>query len=273
MRINVAFAISPSSPKIAKWHDGFTAAMTEIESRGHSVGWCNLHPDALTPDDPSILDCDFLLVKSNWQAAPIKRLGPVLKRREVAAGLLISGTAKPHFRYWRGPFDVCWYETHWYAPQVRKHPLAFHAFGVDTSVMRSETIVERDIDWFSVGRLIAYKRHELLLDRTGTRVVATDLSNADEAIRRQLEGDGVVIVDYLGASDLASLYRRAKHVLVSCTLQGGGERAVLEAMACGAQVVVPEDNPKLQELRDGPIYDHLYYAKQIMRGINAAVPI
>ena len=35
---------------------------------------------------------------------------------------------------------------------------------------------------------------------------------------------------------------------IPSTVQGGGERAVLEAKACGVVVRVEEDNPKLKEL-------------------------
>ncbi len=42
------------------------------------------------------------------------------------------------------------------------------------------------------------------------------------------------------------MYNSAAVVYIPCTVDGGGERAVLEAKAAGAVVEVEADNPKLQ---------------------------
>jgi hypothetical protein len=60
----------------------------------------------------------------------------------------------------------------------------------------------------------------------------------------------------------------AKAVYVPDDVLGGGERAVLEARSLGVDVVIEEDNPKLAELLDSPIYDHAYYATQLSFGIG-----
>jgi hypothetical protein len=251
------------------WHDGFTAALVLL-GREHDVRLINVHPRADDEGREVLLACDFLLVKANWDGIAYQRTVPVLRSATTvpALGLMISGVSKPPLMYWRrSPFDVLWYETDWYARQVRRHPLAIHAFGTDTDTMRPDARIQRDIDWLSVGRLIADKRHERLCDVAGKRVVATDFSNADPGIRDRLAAAGVELLDYLDAEALAVLYRRAKNVLVNCTTYGGGERAVLEARACGANVVVAGDNPKLRELLAGPLHDHRYYAAQLITGI------
>lgn len=51
-------------------------------------------------------------------------------------------------------------------------------------------------------------------------------------------------------------------------LRGGGERAVLEARLLGVEVEVAEDNPKLAELVTSPIYDHAYYARKLLYGVQ-----
>jgi hypothetical protein len=273
LRIHVAYAVPPKSRKNDSWHDGFTAAMGIIGDR-HDVRLVNVHPDADDADRKCLPHCDFLLVKSNWGDVAYQQSERLLRSAKGTPplGLMISGVTRPPLLYWRrSGFDVLWYETEWYAGQVRRHPLAIHAFGTDTEIMRPGVQTERDIDWLSVGRLIADKRHERLCHLDGERVVATDFSNADPRIRASLAAAGVQLFDYLDAEDLAVLYRRAKNVLVNCTVHGGGERAVLEARACGANVVVAADNPKLTGLATGPLYDHHYYAAQLSRGIALAV--
>ena len=70
---------------------------------------------------------------------------------------------------------------------------------------------------------------------------------------------------------LMCLYNLASTVYIPADVMGGGERAVLEARACGRHVEVSEDNPKLQELLTCPIWDHHYYAYQLEKGILEAL--
>ena len=67
--------------------------------------------------------------------------------------------------------------------------------------------------------------------------------------------------------DMMALVASSSNVLVPDDWRGGGERAVLEARACGVTVLVAEDNPKLQSLREGPLYTTLYYAGQLELGL------
>jgi hypothetical protein len=69
--------------------------------------------------------------------------------------------------------------------------------------------------------------------------------------------------------ELAALYRSTRLVVFPMATIGGGERALLEARACGATVQVAEDNPKLQHLlRVSPVPDHETYARQLLAGIE-----
>jgi hypothetical protein len=57
-------------------------------------------------------------------------------------------------------------------------------------------------------------------------------------------------------------------VYVPDDVLGGGERAVLEARCLGVKVEVEPDNPKLVELLTSPIYDHTYYARRLLYGLQ-----
>jgi glycosyltransferase involved in cell wall biosynthesis len=269
LRVNIAYAVPPASRKAAQWHDGFTAAVERL-GREADVTWLNLHPE--DPEQPQRLarlcDCDCLLVKSNWGWIVDELVREHAPRKGPPRGLLISGTADPPRRRRMRFYDVLFYETHWYAPKLRRHPRRIHAFGIDATVMRPEPAAERDIDWLSVGALRPYKRHERLLEKPGRRVVIGDLNGADPAIVARLEQGGVEVLDFLAYDQLAAHYRRARAVLVAASLQGGGERSVLEARACGAEVHVLADNPKLLELvREPVVWDHEYYAGQLAAGV------
>lgn len=276
MRINVAYAVSPQSRKSGLWHDGFTAGMDGV-ARMHDVRWLNLHPQepSLAANLRRLADCDFLLVKSNWNWIVDKAVREHCRSSAVPKGLLISGVAPPPSVRKMLFYDVLFYQTHWYAPQLAAHPLTVHSFGIDTRVMWPDPQVTRDIDWLSVGQVVGYKRPERLLECSGRRVMVGDLSSADPAILETLRAGGVEFVDFVDYETLATYYRRARQVLIPCTLRGGGERAVLEARACGAVVQVADDNPKLQELAGMPtVWDHRYYGEQLLAGMLrvAALP-
>lgn len=269
MRINVAYAVPPQSRKSNLWHDGFTAGM-DVVAASHDVRWLNLHPDeaGLEGNIRQLTDCDFLLVKSNWNWIVDTAVRRHCGRLSVPKGLLISGVAPPPSVRKMLFYDVLFYQTHWYGPQLAAHPYTVHSFGIDTNIMRPDPKVRRDIDWLSVGQVVAYKRPERLLECTGRRVMVGDLLSADPAILERLRAGGVEMVDFVDYETLATYYRRAKNVLIPCTVRGGGERAVLEARACGAAVQVADDNPKLAQLAEMPTaWDHRYYGEQLLTGM------
>ena len=129
-------------------------------------------------------------------------------------------------------------------------------------------------DIISVGSFSLWKRHELLIGRGGIRLAIGEVQkeNRPESysiISRLLEG-GVMVSDMVDPYKLAELYRASKKAYIPAELHGGGERALLEARACGIPVEFEQDNPKLEELATSPIYDHHYYAQQLKKGIEYA---
>lgn len=270
--LGMAYAVPPSSRKSKLWRDGFTAAMELLRSR-FETRCLNLHPDAPGRQEAveRLGDCDVVLAKSNWNWIVDRLVRRRLGRSRPPTALMISGTAPPPRRRRMRFYDLLFYETPWYEPQIARHPRRVHAFGVDTRVMRPAPGVERDVDWLSVGALRPYKRHELLLGLAGRRVVVGDGAGGDPGAAGALREDGIELRDYCSYEELAGWYRRAHNVLVGATTQGGGERALLEARACGARIHVPSDNPKLSALATAPVWDHRYYAGRLGEGLRELV--
>lgn len=275
MKINVVFAIPPTSVKHSAWHDGFTAAM-DLISTTHEVQWLNVHPHSPGASTAArrMFDSDALLIKSNFGWIPDESymMMDICSTSRPPAALMVSGSIPPHPVDLKR-FDLLFYETHWFHPHIRRHPRAVHAFGIDTEVMHVPDPVrahERDIDWLMVGRPAEFKHPEFLLRKSGRRVLVGETAGAEGAVK-QLEDAGVEVHDFVPYENLADIYRRTKTLVMAAELQGGGERAVLEARAAGASVELLSDNPKLQEVAVGPIYDHHYYAGQMQTGIEAVV--
>lgn len=274
MRIHVVHAMPRLSSAYGIADDGFTAAM-EIVGRTHDVRWLNVHPynDDHREQVTKIADCDFVLVRSDWGWFPARAADRALRGKDTPVGLLIAGSTLPPPPVEVLRYDVLFYETPWYAQFVTTHPFAVQAFGVDTRHMdnRNRPEAEREYDWVMVGRLADFKRPERLLTKTGRRLAIGDFSVPRPEIEQQLKSDGVELVDQKTYAELAALYNNAKAVFVPCELQGGGERAVLEGRACGCQIEIAEDNPKLASLLDCPIWSHEEYATRLVDAIEQVI--
>ena len=76
-----------------------------------------------------------------------------------------------------------------------------------------------------------------------------------------LQDAGIVVRSEVSYYELAKLIKKSKLIYIPSTLQGGGERAVLEALACGIPIKVENDNDKLLELSQlKKVPGHLEYA-------------
>jgi glycosyltransferase involved in cell wall biosynthesis len=164
-------------------------------------------------------------------------------------------------------YHILFYETYWYYNYAKldRHPHAFHAFGVDTSVMRPVNL-EKKYDVLFVGDITEHKRPLKILEKTGKKLCVGFKSKPE--LCQQLELGGVEIMDFIKYEELAILYNSSKSCFIPCVTHGGGERAVLEARACGVPVEICSDNPKLAELMTSQIYNSEYYAKQLYNGIH-----
>lgn len=264
MKINIVHALPRMSSAFGKDNDGFSAAM-EMVGRAHEVEWLNVHPANEDHREQlrRIGDADFVLVRSDWGWYPDAAAARPLAVSGVPCGLIVAGSHPPATQLQALRYDVVLYETPWYSQFVQSHPFAVQAFGIDVSAMQPLGM-ERDIDWMFVGRLARFKRPERLLGKAGRRVVIGDLATADPELSAALRADGVELLDHMSQEELACYYNRARRVLVPCELQGGGERAVLEARQCGCEVEVADDNPKLASLLEGPVPTHLDYAERLL---------
>ena len=188
-------------------------------------------------------------------------------------GLCIGGNAfepKDMFDY-----DVLFYETEWYRPNIENHPNIYHAFGINRDIFKDRNRYRKAHDWLGVGAFATWKRWEKMTFRKGKRMVVGhyQLNNEDESIEivKMLLRAGVAVGPQVPSEELAEYYRGAAKVYIPANIIGGGERAVWEARACGCPVIVEEDNPKLLELTENEVKDHFYYYKQLVKGIESCL--
>jgi len=274
---HVLFVYDHKYPKL--WRDGLWAALELLnENKDFKVSKYNLNENNYELTFDSAL-YDFIL---GWGAygSPVDQALALVKEsdqfvKKLPMGLCLAGNGTPIPT--TNVYDVTFYETEW----AKKNYLApvkgnlVHAFGVNTDMYTKWEEAPIIWDWLSVGAFAYWKRHERMIAKSGTKLVVGEIQRDNWGESFDIISDlllaGVGVSDMLYPGKLRNIYNCSDVVYIPADLNGGGERAVLEARACGRPVEVERDNPKLQELVDGPLQNHHYYAEQLKKGINGVI--
>lgn len=270
-------------PNETNWKDGLWRAL-QVLDKDYDIAFWNL---AHTKEFPLALEhFDFVLGWSSFDG----EIAYLMRNLKVPHGLCIGGYMFEPHRI--NHFNVLFYETEWYANAELKHrhPNCVHAFGINTDIFKPQTSsyedsngiqhtdedeVQKLWDYTTIGSFSAWKRQAYLLKKEGNRLAVGTIQegNMEESfdILSQLLAYGVAVQGETSPETLASYIRASKTIYLPATISGGSERSVLEARACGVNVEVEDDNPKLQELLKSPIYDYNYYAQQLKKGIDSCL--
>ena len=237
------------------WRDGLRSAL-DLLSSDFDITWVDLNTKTLEGK------FDLLLGWGAFNSLSDR----VIRSSKINAkkALCIGGNAFPP----EDGYDLLFYETDWYASQVKKYN-SYKAFGINSDIYK-DLKMQRVFDYISVGTFSSWKRQVLINRKEGLRLVIGE-------IQRENMGESMSIINSLLLSDvmvsgevepskLSQFYNLSKTCYIPATVNGGGERAILEARACGCRVEI-EDNPKLEELLACPIPDHKLYATQLKEGI------
>jgi len=250
------------------WMDGLWAALNLLEE-DFEILKCNIATEAITSEG---LQDYFILGWGgfNSRVDSIIQSWPTNNKK----GLCIGSNGFPPAG--ANSYDVLFYETKWYRPQIAFHKNIVHAFGVNTDIFSPSPIPNPIVwDYIGAGSLAIWKRWERMIDKTGNKLVVGDYQVDNEAesmgIVKELVKGNVMVSDQIHPLDLVNYMHWSRTAYVPADLIGGGERFVLEARACGLNVEIEEDNPKLQELLECEIWDHYYYAKQLKKGIMSVL--
>lgn len=257
------------NPNEQYWMDGLYAALNLLEKDFEITRQNISAPNSIDYSTTWEKDYDFVL---GWGAFGSNVDWLLTGSPKLKKGLCIAGNAFPPDGCTN--YDVLFYETKWYRDQIKHHPNIVQAFGVNTDIFNQVDMPFPIIyDYIGVGALALWKRWtKLAHSRKGRRLVVGEFQNGNVPeslqITEELLRCGVGVSPMINPYDLAMLYHCSRTLYMPSDINGGGERAVLEARACGLQVEIEPDNPKLQELLDLPeVPDHFLYAKQLKKGI------
>jgi len=217
---------------------------------------------------PNFASYDFILGHGAFGS----RVDLLLQTLPNKKGLCIAGNV---WKQGNSAYDVLFYETEWVKDFLNLQGNLVHAFGINTKLFNNTdpTLYRyRSIDYLSVGAFASWKNHEKIINKKGNRVCIGEIQkdNKEESmgIIQTLLSQGVGVIPQVDSESLARYYQSAKTVYIPANIYGGGERALLEARSCGCLIEIENDNEKLKELLDTPIWDEKYYALQLFQGIK-----
>jgi len=256
-------------PKEEWWMDGLWAALNVLEEDFVIVKHNLSHRKNF-----SLSKEDFILGWGGFKS-PVDNWVKTMPNKK---GLCIGGNAFPP--QGADNYDVLFYETKWVRDflNLKYHPNIVHAFGVNTDIFFNiNDMLPSPIVWdyIGVGALADWKRWEKMTEKSGLKLVVGEYQkeNAVESqrIATYLLSQNVMVSPQVNPYDLANFYRWSRTLYIPSTVMGGGERAILEARASGLNIEVEDDNPKLKELLEGEVKDHLWYAQQLKKGIMSVL--
>jgi hypothetical protein len=254
--ICIVFGISPSeSVKYSNWKDGFTGAIDILKNK-FNITMVN----AMDNKNIDFTPFDIIFFKEGFNGKYYNKYKNNIVNKKK--GLFISCSNEIPKDTDMNIYDVLFYETEWYYnyANLKRHKNAYHAFGINTQVMKPLNL-EKEYDVIFVGAIKSYKRPLKILKYPGKKICLG--VNSDNKMVEKLRSSGVEVREFIEYDELCMFYNKSKLCYIPCEIHGGGERAVLEARACGINVEVEPDNNKLKELLLSPIYSSEYYAEQI----------
>ena len=272
--IIIFYLIPLSSNKVNNWVDGFTSAIELLKDRFKFI-YHNINESPIPANDDFYKNIDLIFIKANWNSRLEIEARQYLKLIQTPKALIISGSKLPKSDIIANFYDLLYYETDWYKKFIDFHPNIIHAFGIDRSKMQANPSVQKMIDVLSIGSFKHYKRLHLLIFKRGKKLFIGEKPKKLNKKNLQdyffyflLKLFRIETKDFMDYQELSNFINQSKKVYISASLNGGGERVILEARSCHVPVEVEDDNPKLGSLLESPIYDHHYYAMQIEKGIK-----
>lgn len=157
------------------------------------------------------------------------------------------------------------------------------AFGTNTKLFKPIN-TPKVFDWLYPAAFAKWKRHDLFVEhvrrRRGPAIAVGYIqpnNHEYECVQICLD-NGVGVLPWIPPEALVWLYNQSKCVVVPSDPIGGGQRTVLESIACGTKVITLNPNhEKLNELKDLTReevltnWSEIVYAESLKQGIESVV--
>lgn len=244
-KIKLAFICEMPEEHFPHWHDGLSAALHYLEEKYNwEIDYFNIpsHPPEFDPQN-----YDFGLF---WGA--LNR--PQHERRIFSKqGLCFGGG--PTFHTNINNFDIIFAESKVDLLEFQKYGIkSMKAFGTNTELFIPLPKQVKVWDFIYPAAFAKWKRHDVFVDQVrGKKALAVGYMQPNEYEKECYEiclKNGIAVIPWVPGEVMPWLYNASKMCLITADENGGCQRTVLEAKACGIEVAVVSESPKLLELAD-----------------------
>lgn len=236
--MRISFVWQGVSGRYGQWKDGLYEAM-QIIGRRHEVGL--FEPDGAIEE----FDPDWVLY---WEA-PVTFVGRDSdKYKRVCALpfrkalLFAGGQIEP---MWVKDFDHLFIESRIDMDTCERFGLPHsRAFGINDAVFKPQR-QPKAFEAMHQATCASWKRTWLMTEAFGGRsLVCGRYQETDPRCWTEARGHGALVLPEQSAESVAALLNASNCMAQTSEFWGGGQRATLEAIACGIPVIAMSDSPK-----------------------------
>lgn len=244
--MRLAFIWQGVSTHHHKWRDGLWRALKHLEE-SHEVQYFEPEEDDLTylkeefkPDWVLYWEAPCTINGNNKDKYLAVCQLPFKKALLFAGGELKSE--------WVSDFDHVFIESKINADDCELQNIPYSiAFGINEDIFKPEK-QSKIFDGIHHGTCASWKRQELLARALGNRGVVCGRNQVSDPLPfEECRKHGTLVLPELPAEAVASLLNASRSLVQTSAFWGGGQRATLEALACGIPVVCMKDSPKNRE--------------------------
>jgi len=252
------------------WDDGLAAALRYLNQK---YNWQIDIYNLPSIDNPILSpNYDFVLF---WGALNRLQHEQKLFKKQ---GLCFAGgpTFHPNIKN----FDIIFAESRVDFKELKKWGVStIQAFGTNTQLFRPIPGQQKVWDYIYPAAFAKWKRFDKFVEKvkkekaSGLTVGYMQPGGWEKECYEVCLKNGVVVLPWVPHNVMPWLYNASRVCLITADEHGGCQRTVLEAKACGIDVVIISDSPKLLELNDLERedvlknWDEKSYGEKLRKGI------